>query len=213
MLTGLHQNFFPNWTNNSRLTGSNRSDGLKPRFFSMTQLLVLFDRRRWNIGVWFTFRSGSRLALCEGVLNERSIAKMLIVSLFLWEEKLPDATKKQEPIPGFGGWILLNLHDTMKSKKNSWHFFRAPILCVCEETSCPGYSRFPINIKRDERHTSASMWYRLRNNYLCPSASKRRSRRFLCDSGGKNSTISSTNASLFSVSDRYYLCYSEIGNL
>lgn len=76
ILTGLHQNFFPNCTKNSRLTGSNRSDGLKPRFFSMIQLLVLFERRRWKTGVWLKFRLGNRDALYDGVLSERCIVNV-----------------------------------------------------------------------------------------------------------------------------------------
>ena len=36
--------FLPNSSRNCPLTGSNRSDGLKPRVFSITQLLALCDR-------------------------------------------------------------------------------------------------------------------------------------------------------------------------
>lgn len=90
ILTGLHQNFFPNCTRNSRLTGSKRSDGLKPRFFSMIQLLlVLYERRRWNIGVWFTFRFVGRFGLYEDVLSERCIFNNYLkhASCFVWRNR------------------------------------------------------------------------------------------------------------------------------
>lgn len=83
-LTGRHQNFFPNCTKNSRLTGSKRSDGLKPRFFSMTQLLVLFERRRWKTGVWIKLRFTCLVALCAGVPNERCIVNILKKTLSLF---------------------------------------------------------------------------------------------------------------------------------
>lgn len=74
---GRHQNFLPKLTKNSRLTGSKRSDGLKQRFFSMTQLLELFERRRWKTGVWFEFRFASLVALCAGVPKERCIVNIV----------------------------------------------------------------------------------------------------------------------------------------
>lgn len=95
ILTGLHQNFFPNCTKNSRLIGSKRSDGLKPRFFSMIQLLVLFERRRWKTGVWLKFRLANRdESFWEGVLSERCILNI---------------TPQCRDLNGFWTWIDLRV--------------------------------------------------------------------------------------------------------
>lgn len=51
----LQKNLRPICNKNSFFAGSKRSDGLKPRFFSMIQLLVLFARRRCCWLDWYRF--------------------------------------------------------------------------------------------------------------------------------------------------------------
>lgn len=45
----------------------------------MTQLLVLFERRRWKTGVWFKFRFASLVALCAGA-PKHCIVNIIIVA-------------------------------------------------------------------------------------------------------------------------------------